>query len=86
MSLLTDERIGPGQTLLQSDQFPRDDDGSPAEFEVRVWGNTKSLSNTASRLFRNVVHVYVAEGIYVIIRADKNVFTFPINVCRLEIN
>ena len=76
--LLTQERKGPGQTLLSSGQFPKE---SP-EFEVRVL-----LQDTViNKLYRNVTHVYMAENAYVIIRADKSIFTFCMDTARLEIN
>lgn len=75
--LLTQTRKGPGQTLFSSSQLPTE---SP-EFDVRVWQHGQN-----TRLYKNVVHVYMAENAYVIIRADKSIFTFNMNKVRLEIN
>lgn len=77
---LNQERKGAGQTLLHSDYFPRGEDG-PHEFSVRIWQD-----GCNSRLYNNVVHVYMAENAYVIIRSDKNVITFSMDKVRLEIN
>ena len=75
--LLTQTRQGPGQTLFSSDQLPTE---SP-EFMVRVRQHGQN-----DKVYMNSVHVYMAENAYVIIRADKSVFTFSMDKVRLEIN
>ncbi len=71
------ELKGPGQTLLSSSQFPSD----KPEFEVRVRQHGQN-----DKLYRNVVHVYMAQNAYVIIRADNHVLTFSMDKVRLDIN
>jgi len=75
--LLTQTRKGPGQTLYSSTQQPTD----TPEFDVRVKQHGQN-----DHLYRNVIHVYMAENAYVIIRADNHVCTHSMDKVRLEIN